>query len=293
MPAGPARSPFSGASSSLVWGRKDGRVIYQCPDTGATFYDRTEVSGRLEEDYPYLKGFDAERFEWEVRIRRPKFQRQLERMRRYVDGERPHLLDVGAGPGYLVYVANEEGWSAVGAEVSADAVRYGAQQYGARYVELDEVERESVDALTCHHVLDHVDEPVSFLETLHAKLRPGGLLVLHVSHQQPLTFALRDTLRRLTSGGAAETVCKLYEGLHVSGFTAASLRAVAERGGFETHFTKTPGMWSRYYDPFFFRSLAREGRWGTIARKALRHAAENLGRPFGLGDWVVGYFRKA
>ncbi len=289
-----AQSPFSNATSSRVWGKKDGRVIYQCPDTGAIFYDRDEIEHEDYQDYyPYLKGFDAERFEWEVRIRRPKFKKQLALMRRYVSGDRPRLLDVGAGPGYLVRVAQEEGWDVTGAEISAEAVRHGEHQYGASYIALDEVEDESLDALTCHHVLEHIDEPIAFLETFYRKLKPGGLLVLHVPHQQPLTFALRDKIKQLTSGGEAETVCKLYGDIHLSGFTEDSLRAVVERCGFETHFTKTPGMWSKYYDPFFFRGLAQEGRWGFIARKVVRQGLEKLGEPFGMGDWVVGYFHKA
>src|SRR5215468_7475556 len=107
-------------------------------------------------------------------------------MKKYVSGRA--LLDVGAGPGYLCSVAQEDGWNAIGVEVSEEAVRHGTKQFGVTYRSLDEVNEESVDALTCHHVLEHVENPDRFLETLRRKLKFGGLLVLHVPHQQPLTF---------------------------------------------------------------------------------------------------------
>ena len=42
-------------------------------------------------------------------------------------------------------------------------------------------------------------------------------------------------------------------------------------------------MWMNY---------ARGGEWGAAAKKAARHAVELVGIPFGMGDWVIGYFKK-
>ncbi len=42
-----ARSPFSGAETTRIWGRKDGRAIFECPDTGAVFFDRAEAAKAL------------------------------------------------------------------------------------------------------------------------------------------------------------------------------------------------------------------------------------------------------
>jgi SAM-dependent methyltransferase len=141
--------------------------------------------------YPYLADFDRARFEWEIGIRRPKLARQLALIRRMMP-QAVTLLDVGAGPGYLCAVAREQGFEPLGIEPSSAARLAGEQQFSVAYTELDEVSDGSLDVITCHHVLEHIEWPAKFVQTLRTKLRPGGLLVLHVPHQQPLSFLLRE-----------------------------------------------------------------------------------------------------
>lgn len=279
------RSPFSGSDTTRVWGRKDGRPIYQCTDSGAVFFDRAELGAETYDDYyPYLAGFDEARSAWELGIRRGRYERQLAKMRRYAPGTRH--LDIGAGPGYFVAVAQASGWDSAGVEVSAPAIQHGEGRFGIRYTTLDATPDGSVDCLTCHHVLEHIVEPQAFLALLRRKLVTGGLLVLHVPHQQPLSSLAREwVLKR------AETRCSLYGDIHISGFTEGSLRDVVQRGGFETHFTQTVGLWAVEYDPFFLRNYRDTGNWAGVIKKVARGAIDTIGVPFGYGDWVVGYFR--
>ncbi len=134
-----ARSPFSGTDATRVWGRKGGALIYQCPVTCAVFFDRDGMTRNDYQDfYPYLKFFDEPRFAWELQIRRRRYERQLDLMSRFAPGRR--LLDIGAGPGYLVRVALDRGWDAVGVEIADEAVRCGRARFGVRYVRLEEIE---------------------------------------------------------------------------------------------------------------------------------------------------------
>ena len=290
----PVQSPFTGAETTTVWGTLDGRSIYQCPDTEAVFFNREEVSERNYQDYgayPYLEEFDEERINWEVGIRRPKYREQLDLMEDYAPGRK--LLDMGAGPGYLCRVAEDEGWKARGIEISKNAVRFGERELGVRYVDIEEIEDGSVDVITCHHVLEHIPKPMMFLGELRSKLKKDGLLVLHVPHQQPLTFLLRDYIGQILSNDESDTFCTLYGDTHISGFTKISLQKVLKEAGFDVHFTITKGMWTKYYDPFFAKNYLRGGKYVEMARKFVRHLAERMGEPVGRGDWVVGYFSKS
>lgn len=211
-------------------------------------------------------------------------------MKGYTSGKK--LLDIGAGPGYLCRVAEDRGWEAHGIEISKDAVHFGEEKLGVQYVDIDNVEKESIDAITCHHVLEHISAPMSFLEQLREKLKDGGLLVLHVPHQRPLTFLLRDFVWQIVSNRSADTFCTLYSDIHISGFTERSLQKVLVEAGFGMHFSLTAGMWTKYYDPFFLKNYMRDGQFVAVGRKFVRHLVERLGEPIGKGDWVIRYFFK-
>lgn len=272
-------------------GSRGGKPIYRCPDTGALFFDRATLEPESYQDYyPYLRNFDARRFDWELRIRRRRYRRQLRQMERYATGR--ILLDVGAGPGYLCRIAEEEGWTATGVEISEEAAGYARRVFGVACQQLDDVPDGSVDAITCHHVLEHIREPVVFLRTLRRKLRPNGLLVLHVPHQQPLSFLIRDRLRQMR-GAAGDMYCTLYGNIHLSGFTLESLPNLVERAGFATYFVRSAGMWSMYYDPVFTMNYVRSRAWKTLVKKVVRGAVDKAGDLFGAGDWVIGYFHSA
>jgi SAM-dependent methyltransferase len=256
------------------------------------FFARPINTYDYQEYYPYLAEFDRRRFEWEIGIRRPKFARQLRTIKRFAP-QATALLDVGAGPGYLCAVANELGFKALGVEPSDDARKAGERQFAVTYTELDAVPDESVDVIMCHHVLEHIEWPAQFLATLRAKMRPGGILALHVPNQQPLSFLLRE--KAATRPG--QTYCTLYHPIHINGFTSQSLARVVGDASFEVVALRNVSMWSSYYDPFFLANYFRQSPPLVAALKVSKHAArcavDVLGNPFGRGDWVVGHFRAA
>ena len=223
MEQGALSCPSCRAQGQRHWGRRDGHDMWACTECGLVYFPRPIVQTYDYQDYyPYLRGFDEPRIKWELAVRRSKYVGQLKIIRRNAP-QASTLLDVGAGPGYFTRVANECGFSARGVEPSLEARRAGRDHYGVSYVELDEVQDDSIDVLTCHHVLEHVEWPQDFLALLRRKLKKGGLLVLHVPNQQPMSFRLRQIL----SGGRGDTHCSLYYPIHVNGFTSRSLVATS------------------------------------------------------------------
>lgn len=290
--------PFCGAATESRWGSDGTRALYQCDDCEIVFYPRPiEYSADYGNYYPYLKEFDGPRFEWELGIRRAKYRRQLSVIRALHPAART-LLDVGAGPGYFCRIALDEGWEARGVESSPPAVEAGRREYSIQYLALDQVHEESMDVITCFHVLEHMEDPAGFLTTLRKKLRPGGVLVVHVPNNEPLTFAIRNILR--PRGRAAHVrLSHCYYPEHLTGFSPVSLPRVVTRHGFELIRVRTVSMWSAFYDPFFLRNYFRDAGGRPIAkidyRRLVRHTArsavDGFGSLLGRGDWVVGHFR--
>jgi SAM-dependent methyltransferase len=285
---GHAACPACSHAQARTWGSRDGHTIYECSACSMLFFARPIGSDYDYQDYyPYLADFDRARFEWEIGIRRPKLARQLALIRRMMP-QAVTLLDVGAGPGYLCAVAREQGFEPLGIEPSSAARLAGEQQFSVAYTELDEVSDGSLDVITCHHVLEHIEWPAKFVQTLRTKLRPGGLLVLHVPHQQPLSFLLREkSMKR-----QPDTFCTLYYPIHINGFTARSLTYLVERASFRVVSLANASMWSMHYDPFFLANYFRYGQSHAlgavkVAKHAARCAIDVLGNAFGRGDWVT------
>jgi SAM-dependent methyltransferase len=273
------------ATTSRSWGFKTAQEIFECTSCGLVFFDRELFKVHdYENYYDYTDDWDAERVTWEVKIRRRALKRQLKRLGR-------KLLDIGAGPGYLCHVAAALGWQAKGVELSEKALRIGRQFLDVDYVQLDEIQDQSLDVIVCYHILEHMEQPQGFLTKIHAKLKPNGVVAVHVPHREPLSFAIRNRLARLKQD-PAEKHCQLYLPEHISGFTQTSLVNALRIGGFQPLMVKTCAMWSTYYDPFFLRNFLDRHDYVGLVKHGVRSVIDNIGVALGKGDWVVGHFRK-
>jgi 2-polyprenyl-3-methyl-5-hydroxy-6-metoxy-1,4-benzoquinol methylase len=94
------------------------------------------------------------------------------------------LLDVGAGYGYFRKAAIDSGWTTDGVEISRHAAAVARQEFGLdTFVgTLQDYAREgaghSYDVLTLFDVVEHVEDPVSLLETVRGLVKPAGLCVI-------------------------------------------------------------------------------------------------------------------
>ena len=265
--------------------------MFQCNQCGLTFFDRKlfEVH-EYGNYYDYTDDWDSKQVSWELKVRRPALTRQLTQLGNYVSGRR--LLDIGAGPGYLCHLAVTEGWEAQGVELSEKALRIGRQFLNVEYVQLDDVIDESFDVITCYHVLEHIESPDGFIKKVYSKLKPNGVVAVHVPHREPLSFSIRNVITSWQNQ-QTEKLCQLYVPEHISGFTRESLANAFELFGFQPLLIRTSAMWGTYCDPFFLRGYLKEKKYVGIVKHTLRCLVDNVGVLVGQGDWVVGHFRKS
>jgi 2-polyprenyl-3-methyl-5-hydroxy-6-metoxy-1,4-benzoquinol methylase len=286
----PPPCPVCSAIDNQVWGVKTDHVMYQCNQCGLTFFDRKLFDvHEYGNYYDYTDDWDSKRVSWELKVRRPALTRQLTQLGSYVSGRT--LLDIGAGPGYLCHLAATEGWQAQGVELSEKALRIGRQFLSVNYVQLDDVIDESLDVITCYHILEHMERPDSFIKKVYSKLKPNGVVAVHVPHREPLSFSIRNSIT--SKNQETEKQCQLYVPEHISGFTGESLANAFKLFGFQPLLVRTSAMWGTYCDPFFLRSYVKEKKYVDIVKHTLRCLVDNVGVLVGQGDWVVGHFRKS
>jgi 2-polyprenyl-3-methyl-5-hydroxy-6-metoxy-1,4-benzoquinol methylase len=92
------------------------------------------------------------------------------------------LLDIGCGSGAFLHKMKASGWTVEGLDFDADAAcaamdTYGVQVRVGRLADMD-YESESFDAITMHHVIEHVFDPVSLLREIWRILKPRGRLIV-------------------------------------------------------------------------------------------------------------------
>ena len=91
------------------------------------------------------------------------------------------LLDVGCGSGRFLNHMQQKGWEVEGIDFDDKAVEYARTKYGVNIhignLENVRYEDNTFDAITMHHVIEHISDPVELLQECYRILKPGGTLV--------------------------------------------------------------------------------------------------------------------
>lgn len=93
------------------------------------------------------------------------------------------VLDVGSGLGYLTFALRRAGYDAHGLDISNSAVvrsrgNYGPFYYHGDVVDFSQKREASYDVVVLSEVIEHVPEPMQFLESARRLLAPGGVLII-------------------------------------------------------------------------------------------------------------------
>lgn len=171
-------------------------------------------------------GFDAQDGTAYRSMKRVGFRRQLQVAERHFGVGR--LLDVGSGPGDMLFAAKQRGWDVTGIEPNAwavdraDCVVPGSTFCGT-FEEFSGSEEATkrFDLITCSDVLEHLRRPDHVLADMHDLLRPGGGLVL-------TTIDVRSVAARILGPRWVH-----YHRDHLWYFDRPTLQGLAEKAGFE------------------------------------------------------------
>ncbi len=112
-------------------------------------------------------------------------QAALKRIRflqKNLDLNKQTLIDIGAGGGEFVYIAQQFGLAARGIEPNIGYSNFSKEQYGVevKTAMLSDVEDSSADILTLFHVFEHMAKPHEVMKKLHQSLKENGYLYIEV-----------------------------------------------------------------------------------------------------------------
>ena len=90
------------------------------------------------------------------------------------------LLDIGAGTGDFLIIANQNGWQTIGVEPS-DKAKQIAKTKNVSFIESTRsIEDHSIDVITMWHVLEHVPDVNSQIKELKRLLKTNGTILIAV-----------------------------------------------------------------------------------------------------------------
>lgn len=133
------------------------------------YYD--QVSSE-EDPFGYLA--DSEEAYWAVR-------ESLSQL--VIDKANTKILEVGSGLGYLTFAMRSAGYNVVGMDISEKAVEQANIKFNNYFITQDiykpgQIEEKSMDLIILTEVIEHIDNPISFLHAVAKLLKDGGHIVV-------------------------------------------------------------------------------------------------------------------
>ena len=146
------------------------------------------------------------------------------------------ILDVGCGPGWLW--AEMEGWDRYGVETDKLAAEHAGRHCLSYNCEVDDTDfgNDYFDVIVMHHVIEHMEDPVSDLAKVHDLLKPGGILLLGTpDFDSPCARLFGENYRLL------------HDQTHVSLFTKESMTRLLQDSGFVIDRVDLPFFETRHF----------------------------------------------
>lgn len=277
----------------------DGEGIAECRTCGLQFLNPHLDARGLDAYYQpkeisvetvWGEPFAAQRFHREAYERSgtcADLRRRVQLVKRFVPGGR--LLDVGCSIGLMLYEAEQQGFQAVGFDISRKMIDYARQVFrvDARLGGFEELSAELglFDAAVIWDVLEHLPYPGQTMSLIASHLKVGGHVFGHIPNSNGLANRLKTWANM--KGLRRKKWSHFGVPMHIMWFHPENLGALLGRCGYEvvevgawSHLRKraSAGLVDRALNFPLERALKTSYFW-FVARKVAEPPPHRLEKP--------------
>ncbi|MEO0291987.1 MAG: class I SAM-dependent methyltransferase [candidate division WOR-3 bacterium] len=109
------------------------------------------------------------------------------------------ILDIGCGEGHFLYLAQKNGFEVVGIDINEKAIKVAKEKFGIKRVypfDLSEFIKnfpeEKFDIICAFHLIEHLEDPISFLFKVREILKEKGFFVFSLPNDRRLTVRIKE-----------------------------------------------------------------------------------------------------
>lgn len=216
---------------------KQNYKIVQCSD--CRFYFINPKIDLTPSDWQYL--YNEEYFhEYTQRHkkRREKDRKQrLKKLTQLSSGETKNFLDIGCGEGLMLLEAANQRWNVFGIDITDNRVEEARKSdISFKVTDLLDVELPGsyFDCIYCDSVLEHILNPIEYLEEVHRLLKPGGVAYIGVPNEDYLLNDVKMIVNRISGNSSISAKLKPFVSpYHIGGFNKNSLLFALNNTSFE------------------------------------------------------------
>lgn len=236
--------------------------LLQCVSCGLVLSPaiwKPRVNEQMEEEW-FGDDFQPETSFWVTLFEEWNNRRTFSRLAQ-ANPQGHRLLEIGVGSGSLLAEARERGYEVMGCDISAQISRrvaevYGIPMHGEPLASL--VVKGCFDVIVMNHVLEHVQQPVKFLQNVYSLLAPSGVVYIAV----PNIACWESVLSGWTS----------YEPYHLAYFDPQTLVRTVTMGGLIPEQITTHDSFSGGFLALLRTALGVNRMEGAVTRSVTRAA---------------------
>jgi 2-polyprenyl-3-methyl-5-hydroxy-6-metoxy-1,4-benzoquinol methylase len=241
MPRAWSVCPLCGGSDHLLlWSHEparyiEGRVV-RCNRCKTMFKIPSALSKPIGEYYTTRASAEAHELDDEE-YATTEFAVILDRLSAGLGHRRGRLLDLGCGAGQFMQMAQSAGFAVTGIEINETVAARARQRTGAKVfttnLESEGIPGADYNVVAMLDVIEHVQDPLALLRCVRESLARDGRLVVFTPNHDSVIARVARNLDALSFGRIRGPVDQIFDSMHVTFFTVATLRKTLEAARFK------------------------------------------------------------